>query len=170
MRLPALTNDLQKLKFLKFLAEWNVSMYNDTQVQHSVDLITYKSQFSSQKCCETTLASWILINLCIKVFFLHMTARSRDSPSFHLLINKDSYFHEASAITDRTNTVTGSVQKGRSSKTVERPRAVLEVRKLWKISIHKSKVGLKVSTRLLKACEVYFICGHWAQMGKRILF
>lgn len=36
--------------------------------------------------------------------------------------------------------------------------------------IHKSKVGLKVSTRLLKACEVYFICGHWAQMGKRILF
>ena len=109
-------------------------------------------------------------DLCIKVFFLHMTARSRDSPSFHLLINKDSYFHEASALRDRTNTVTGSVQKGRSSKIVERPRAVLEVRKLWKISIHKSKVGLKVSTRLLKACEVYFICGHWAQMGKRILF
>ena len=40
MRLPALTNDLQKLKFLKFLAEWNVNMYNDTQVQHSVNLIT----------------------------------------------------------------------------------------------------------------------------------
>ena len=37
-------------------------MYKDTQVQDSVDLITYKSQFSSQKCCETTLASWTLIN------------------------------------------------------------------------------------------------------------
>ena len=41
-------------------------MYKETQVQDSVDLITYKSQFSSQKCCETTLASWTLINLCVK--------------------------------------------------------------------------------------------------------
>ena len=31
-------------------------MYKDTQVQDSVDLITNKNQFSSQKCCETKLA------------------------------------------------------------------------------------------------------------------